>query len=216
MFHVTPPLPSSLFFSFEGIDGSGKSTQARLLADALRAAGESVLSVREPGGTRLGEEIRSLLLSPDWTISPRAELLLFGAARAELTDAVIEPALANGTHVIADRFVDSTEAYQGAGRQLDQRVSIAHLNDLATNGRTPDRTYLISITPKESVRRLSSRKQDRMEMADEPFRNRVSASYNEIASREPQRVLMIDGTESLAIIHRTIREDALRLVHDRQ
>lgn len=206
-----PGLSRSLFFSFEGIDGSGKSTQARLLADALQAAGHEVLSVREPGGTRLGESIRALLLSPDAEITPRAELLLFAAARAQLVESVIEPALASGIHVIADRYTDSTEAYQGAGRRLNQSlpVPVHVLNTLATMGRRPDRTYMISVTPKESLRRLSRRMKDRMEAADSAFRERVSTAYADLATRHSDRILALDGTESPAVLHRTIRQDAL-------
>lgn len=205
----------SLFFSFEGIDGSGKSTQARLLAEALQALGHAVTRVREPGGTPLGESIRSLLLSPEAQISARAELLLFAAARAQLVESVIEPSLASGVHVIADRFTDSTEAYQGAGRGLQETlpVPIARLNTLATMGREPDRTYLIAISLNESQRRLSRRHMDRMEATDASFRERVAAEYRDISERNPDRVLALDGTESPAILHRTIREDAVGLIH---
>lgn len=202
-------LPPGLFFSFEGIDGSGKSTQAQLLVDALRTAGHTVEAVREPGGTVLGEAIRGVLLDPKSKITPRAELLLFAAARAQLVAAVIEPLLASGTHVVADRYTDSTVAYQGAGRQLAHLVPVDDLNDIATGGRMPDRTYLISLSPEESTRRRATRSADRMEMTGEAFSARVVKAYERIAQRFPARVVSLDGTQSAAALHDDIARDAL-------
>lgn len=201
-----------LFFSFEGIDGSGKSTQARLLAEALVRAGHPVLAVREPGGTPLGEEIRRVLLAPTTEIQPRAELLLFAAARSQLVETVIEPALASGTHVVADRYIDSTTAYQGAGRKLSESVDVDALSALATGGLQPDRTYLIAISLEEASRRRGSRDADRMEQPADDFRLRVASAYQEVATRHPMRVVTFDGRASVADVQRLIQEDAVRLL----
>jgi dTMP kinase len=203
-----------LFFSFEGIDGSGKSTQARLLANALSEAGLSVLSVREPGGTVLGEQIRTLLLNPEAAISPRAEALLFAAARAQLVEDVIEPALLAGQHVIADRFVDSTTAYQGAGRQLGNGLNA--LSHFATSGRMPDRTYIVSVTLEEAIRRRASRAADRMEQTDHAFQTRILQEYEAIAEREPMRVLAVDGSCLTELIHQRVLADASELIRNSQ
>lgn len=208
MFPDRPP-PPGLFFSFEGVDGSGKSTQAGFLVNALRRAGHTVEAVREPGGTALGEAIRAVLLNPESEITPRAELLLFAAARAQLVAAVIEPLLASGTHVVADRYTDSTVAYQGAGRQLAHLIPIDILNEIATGGRMPDRTYLISLSPVESTRRRATRSADRMEMTDEAFSLNVAESYRHLARRFPARVLDLDGTQPTAALHDEIARDAL-------
>lgn len=201
-----------LFFSFEGIDGSGKSTQARMLADALRARGHTIVTVREPGGTALGERIRALLLDPASEIVPRAELLLFAAARAQLVDTVIEPALAQGHHVIADRYVDSTDAYQGAGRQLNESVELDALHQIATGGRLPDRTYLVLLSVKEAQRRRQNRAADRMEQPSEGFWERTTSAYQQLSESPTPRVLTLDGAQSVPAIHRVIREDALALI----
>ena len=207
-----PPVTPGLFFSFEGIDGSGKSTQARMLADALRAAGEEVVAVREPGGTPLGERVRSLLLDPESEITPRAEALLFAAARAELVADVIEPVLARGAHVIADRYTDSTLAYQGAGRQLSADISLEGLNQIATGGRMPARTYLITVSLLEAARRRQSRLADRMETPGDAFRERVSAAFDALAEEYENRIVTLDGREPAATLHRRIRMDALGLI----
>ena len=203
-----------MFFSFEGIDGSGKSTQARLLADALRERGYDVVEVREPGGTKLGEQIRLLLLDPETDVVPRAELLLFIAARAQLVDQVIAPALAEGAVVIADRFADSSVAYQGGGRSLssdDHRtVEIDDLNDFATHMVSPRRTYLIDLPPSEAViRRRGRSSPDRMEKDGSPFFERVRSEYRRLATAQPDRVHVLDGTDTAESLHGLILEDAL-------
>lgn len=203
------PLRPGLFFSFEGVDGSGKSTQARLLVDTLREAGHRAEAVREPGGTALGEQIRALLLNPDSEINPRAELLLFAAARAQLVADVIEPLLASGTHVVADRYTDSTVAYQGAGRQLAHLIRIDDLNDIATGGRMPDRTYLIMLSREESARRRARRSADRMERTDDAFSARVADAYAHLAKQSAGRVVTLDGLQPVPVLHAAIERDAL-------
>lgn len=208
------PASSGLFFSFEGIDGSGKSTQAHLLADALRAAGERVVTVREPGGTPLGEAIRALLLDPGASITPRAETLLFAAARAELVETVIEPALRSGFHVIADRYIDSTTAYQGVGRKLGS--SVEAITAFATAGRLPDRTYLVALSSDDALRRRSSRQPDRMELQSSDFRARIETAYARLAADNQSRILRIDGAASLDAVGKVIERDATSMIVQRR
>jgi dTMP kinase len=201
-----------MFFSFEGIDGSGKSTQARLLADALRARGFEVVDVREPGGTVLGEQIRELLLDPESQISPRAELLLFSAARAQLVEAVVRPALNRGAVVIADRLYDSSTAYQGSGRGLAEAGWMKTLHRFATAGRSPSRTYLVDVSPEEAARRRSERPHDRIEQSDRDFYSRVRAGYRGLSRSEADRIVVLDGTLSKEAIGARVLDDALALI----
>ena len=180
-----------MFVTFEGLDGSGKSTQAKLLADALAADGRDVVSTREPGGTELGERIRELLLG-DEEVSPWAEASLFAAARAQLVEEVIAPALARGADVVCDRYLDSSLAYQGIARGLGVE-RVLELNLHAVKGLLPDRTYLLLIDPAESLRRVAS-PSDRIEREDDDFRARVDRAYRDLAEAFPQRITTIDGS----------------------
>ena len=173
---------------FEGGEGSGKSTQLRLLADALAAAGVAHRSLREPGGTELGEEVRSLLLERDWRVVPRAEALLFMASRAQLVARVIRPALAEGTTVIADRFFLSTYAYQIGGRGLPE-AEIRASNGLATGDLVPDITLLLRYPVALGLARAAERSaaHDRIEWMGEPFHERVATTFESFASPEWQR-----------------------------
>jgi dTMP kinase len=207
---LVPPPTSGTFLSFEGIDGSGKSTQARLLVDALRARGHEVVAVREPGGTPLGESVRSLLLDPETHVSPRAEALLFSAARAQLVSAVIEPALARGAVVVADRFADSTEAYQGAGRDLQTGTALLEaVSTFATAGRTPTRTYLVQVPLDVALGRRSNRSADRMESAGDAFLSRVADAYDRLARHASDRVVRVNGHRPIQDVHDEILADVL-------
>jgi dTMP kinase len=180
-----------VFVTFEGLDGSGKSTQAQLLAEGLAADGRDVVPTREPGGTELGERVRELLLAGG-EISPWAEAALFAAARAELVDEVIAPALDRGADVISDRYLDSSLAYQGIARGLGLD-RVLELNLHAIRGVLPDRTYLLLVDPLESARRVGDAG-DRIEREDDAFRARVDTAYRELADAFPQRITTIDGT----------------------
>ncbi len=183
-----------LFVSFEGIDGSGKSTQARLLADRLRGAGCEVVLTREPGGSPGAEEIRKLLLTGDgdrW--SPETELLLFTAARRDHLERVIAPAIERGAVVISDRFADSTRVYQGVGR-ADLRPVVDELHALMI-AREPDLTLLIDIGPREGLARAAERGggEARFEDFGEGLQNRLRAGFLALAEEFPDRVAVIDG-----------------------
>ncbi len=180
-----------MFVSFEGIDGSGKSTQAALLAKALRDEGRDVIATREPGGTQAGERIRGLLLG-DSVLTPWTEAALFAAARAQLVDEVILPALERGGDVVCDRFVDSSLAYQGLARGLGLD-DVLELNRLATRGVVPDRTVLLLLAPDEALRRAGARP-DRIEREGIAFLARVDAAYRELAERFPERIQIVDAT----------------------
>jgi dTMP kinase len=180
-----------MFVTFEGVDGSGKSTQARLLAERLRSEGREVVLTREPGGTSAGERIREILLHGE-RVAPWAEAALFAAARAQLVDEVIRPALARGADVVSDRYVDSSLAYQGLARGLGVE-RVLELNLLATSGLLPDRTFLILLPPAEAAARRGD-EPDRIEREGPEFAEEVDRAYREIAKVFGQRVTVVDGS----------------------
>jgi dTMP kinase len=191
-----------MFVTFEGVDGSGKSTQARLLAERLGSEGREVVVTREPGGTALGEEVRGLLLHGG-DLAPWAEAALFAAARAQLVDEVIRPALARGADVVCDRYLDSSLAYQGLARGLGiERV--LELNLLVTSGLLPDRTFLIRVPSAEAAARRSGG-DDRIEREGPAFAEEVDRAYEEIARIFAKRVLVVDGTKKPEDIAETVR-----------
>jgi dTMP kinase len=181
-----------MFVTFEGLDGSGKSTQAALLQEHLAAAGRDVVLTREPGGTPFGEEVRKIVLQPGLEISPWAEAALFAAARAELVESVIRPALERGADVVCDRYIDSSLAYQGIARRLgiDRMLE---LNLQATRGLLPDRTFLVLVDLEEAARRQQG-VPDRIEGEGDEFLRRVDAGYRELAELFPRRVFKVDAT----------------------
>jgi dTMP kinase len=182
-----------MFVTFEGLDGSGKSTQAELLRQRLEADGEDVVSTREPGGTKLGEKIRDLVLHGD-DVAPWAEALLYAAARAQHVDEVIRPALERGASVICDRYVDSSVAYQGVARGLGLE-RVLDLNLVAVGGLMPDRTFLLALDVAQLPGRLR-REHDRLERESDDFHARADVGYRELAARFPERIVVLDGTLS--------------------
>lgn len=204
-----------LFITFEGSEGSGKSTQVKLLVDRLREWGRTVRVLREPGGTPIGEEIRHTLKHSkvNDAMTWETELLLMNASRAQLVRELIRPALAVGEIIVCDRFYDSTTAYQGYGRRLDLEM-VRRVIDVAVGNTRPDLTLLLTVTPEVSAERLRSRQstlpfvRDRIEEADRAFFERVAKGYEAIAAAEPERIRVFDGTRSVeetqAAIWRTI------------
>lgn len=184
-----------LFVTFEGIDRSGKTTQARMLCDAL---GQRALAVREPGGTAVGEQLRSLLKDPAVEMGLRTETLLFAAARAQLIEDVIEPALTEGRVVVSDRFLDSSLAYQGAARGLGLE-DVAAVNAFATGGLKPDLTFLLAIDPGAAVARGAE--EDRFESEGMAFQLRVQDAYERMAAEEPARWRRLAADRDPAAVH---------------
>jgi dTMP kinase len=191
-----------VFVTLEGVDGAGKSTQARLLAEAL---GPETVLLREPGGTPVGERLRDLLKDGSIELSPRAELLLFCAARAELVERVIRPALDAGRDVVCDRFVDSTVAYQGGARGIDASV-VGALNEVAIAGCTPDRTVYLRLDPTRALERAGGRadaagSEDRFEREGADFQVEIAAAFERIATAEPERFVPVDAEGSVDEVH---------------
>jgi len=189
-----------MFISLEGIDGSGKSTQAKLLVEAL---GAETVAIREPGGTDAAERIRTLLADPALELDPLAELLLFLAARADLTERVIRPALEAGHDVVSDRFSDSSVAYQGAARGLGVGEVIG-LCDTATDGLWPDLTLLLEVDPEVGLGRADG--EDRFEAEGVDLQRAVAEAYGEIAAIASDRVVRIDATGSVEEVHARVME----------
>jgi dTMP kinase len=217
-----------LFITFEGNEGSGKSTQIQLLAERLRAAGKTVRVLREPGGTPIGEEIRHLLKHSDanCAMTSEAELLLMNASRAQLVREVIRPALAAGEIVLCDRFYDSTTAYQGHGRQLDL-AKVQAVIDFAVEGTRPDLTLLLEVPLEISEARRTARQsnaagagpgtasaqapRDRIEEADRAFFQRVHQGFQRIAALEARRVRVIDATGPMDQVSARVWEEVQRI-----
>jgi dTMP kinase len=191
-----------VFVTFEGVDGCGKSTQARRLAEDLQRQGREVVLTREPGGTELGEQVRELLLHGG-AIAPWAEAALFAAARAELVSSVIRPALERGAVVICDRYLDSSLAYQGIARGLGVE-RVLDLNRPALQGVLPDRTFLLLIDPDEALTRMGGER-DRMERGGAEFRRLVDAAYRELAQMFPERIVTVDGSLPVELVARLVR-----------
>ena len=200
-------MSKGLFISFEGTEGCGKSTQVKLLANQLTALGYRVRTLREPGGTPIGEEIRHTLKHSEnnHAMTAEAELLLMNASRAQIVREVIRPALAAGDMVLCDRFYDSTTAYQGFGRQLDLE-KVKSIIEFAVGETKPDLTLFLHVPAEVSAERLRSRQstlpfvRDRIEEADRKFFERVAHGYGVIAAGEPQRVKFINGAQSLDVV----------------
>jgi dTMP kinase len=201
----------------EGLDGAGKTTLVAGLARLLAARGIDVLVLREPGGVELSERIRDLVKDPELAVDPRAEALLYAAARAQLVAEQIEPLLAEGRWVLLDRFVDSSLAYQGAGRGLGVE-QVRTLNEFATGGLKPDRTLLLRVDAALGRKRIEDREHDRLEREDEHFFTAIATAYDQLAAAEPDRFAVIDGAQgpnrvladALAAVELLLLRDPLR------
>jgi len=202
-----PGAPSGLFITFEGGEGAGKTTQCRLLSNRLKALGYETVLTREPGGTPAAEKLRSLLLDPDVDLGPMEQVLMFYAARRNHLDYVIRPALENGAIVICDRFSDSTAAYQGAAGGADYG-SIAEIDRIALEGFAPDITFLLDLSVESGAERVRIRGEatDRFEQAPDSFHQRLRQAFLEIARNAPERVKVLDATQSENMVHDAIFE----------
>lgn len=205
------------FITVEGPDGAGKTTQLQLLADRLTAEGYEIVMTREPGGTRIGNEIRSLILNPDFQeMNEMTEILLYAASRAQHVNELIRPALAAGKIVLCDRFIDASIAYQGygLGYAIEQVRSI---NQQATNHLTPDRTYLFDLTVSESKQRMMDRGAlDRIEQRDDAFRQRVYDGFMTLAVQEPERIQLVDANQSIESLQTELCKDVLTYLKKRE
>lgn len=201
-----------LFITLEGGDGSGKSTQSALLTEWLTDAGHTVLVTREPGGTPLGEELRDIVLHRRGDIAPRAEALIYAADRAHHIATKVRPALERGEVVVQDRYIDSSVAYQGAGRVLDG-TEVRNLTLWATENLLPDLTILLDLHEADGRDRMAERtKYDRLEAEADDFHARVRGAYLALAAAEPERFIVLDAREPREIIAAAIRERVLPLL----
>ncbi len=200
------------FITFEGVEGCGKSTQTRLLKEFLENKNIDVLATREPGGPKISEMIRKLLLDPEnKEMLPETEMLLYMASRSQHTGEWILPALNSGKFVICDRFYDSTIAYQGAARNLDRKM-IDMIRVYATYGLEPDLTILIDTPAEVGLSRISGRAIDRLEQESLSFHKKVRQGYLDIAKAEPERFLVIDGEQEIGAIQEDIRNKILEIM----
>ncbi|MBN1459950.1 MAG: dTMP kinase [Armatimonadetes bacterium] len=201
-----------LFITIEGIDGSGKTTQAELLVARLRSEGYTVCQTREPGGSPVGEELRALVLSPAHAITPEAELFLYLADRALHVSRVVRPALEAGELVVCERHADSTLAYQGFGRGLDVAF-LRQLNQMATGGLQPDLTVVLDLDARDA--RLDGARLDRLESEGQEFLARVAAGFRELTEGEPERMKLIDASRDIQVVHEDIAAAVMSLVQRR-
>jgi len=197
--------------AFEGVEGAGKSTQVELLARALEGRGREVVVAREPGGTPAGERVRALLLDPGVELHPRAEALLFAAARAELVEDVVRPALERGAVVLCDRYLDSSLAYQGGARGLG-RDPVEQVNRFATGGLLPDLVVLLDLDPADGLARRRGGHPDRIEGQDLAFHRRVRDAFRELAAADPGRFRVVDATAPVPEVAARVQAVVLALL----
>jgi dTMP kinase len=200
-----PKCASLRFIAFEGADGAGKTTQARLLAAHLRTLGQEVVEVREPGGTQAGEGVRALVLDSEAPLGGRAEALLFAAARAQLVEDVIAPALARGATVIADRYIGSSLVYQGVVRGVGAEA-VRTINAIGTGGLLPDATVLLALTAEQAAARRDPGAADRIEREPIEFHRSVIAAYDDVLAADNGRLLRVDGTGDAEHVAARVRE----------
>jgi dTMP kinase len=198
--------------AFEGVEGAGKSTQLELLRQVLEGRAREVVVTREPGGTPAGERIRALLLDPEAELQPRTEALLFAAARAELVERVIRPALERGAHVLCDRYLDSSLAYQGGARGLG-RGPVADVNRFATGGLLPDLVVLLDLDPAAGLRRRAG-DPDRIEAQDLDFHRRVRDAFRDLAAADPERFAVVDAAAPVPEVAAQVQTAVLSLLEE--
>lgn len=205
-----------MFITVEGPDGSGKTTQLQLLVRSLTEKGYEVVVTREPGGTKVGNSIREVLLAPEHDeMTPRVEMMLYAASRAQNVDQVIRPALNRGAIVVCDRFVDASIAYQGYGLQYDL-TQILSLNEWATAGIKPDLTFLFDLNPNQASRRMKDRGQlDRIESRDEAFHQRVYEGFQKLLEQHPERMVRIDANATIEMIQDEVLDITLERLNER-
>lgn len=209
---------NGIFITFEGIDGSGKTTQIDLLHNFLKNSGFDVVLTREPGGTDIGDKIREILLdSNNFQMSYRTETLLFLASRAELVTKVIQPAVSQGKIVICDRFFDSTIAYQGIARRLGAD-KILEMSLWATENIIPDLTFLLSINALESENRMKNgnKKKDRIEKEEIEFKSKIQEGYLQLADKNRERIIVVDGCQDIDSIFKVVRNNTLRMLKSKR
>lgn len=200
-----------IFITLEGVDGCGKSTKGRYLAEELTAAGREVVSLRDPGSTEISERIRAILLDPEVEgMVHECELMLFEAARAQLTREVIMPALERGAVVVCDRYCDSTFAYQAAGRGLSEQL-VRDANAMGSCGLVPDRTIVFDLEVDESFERATRHGTDRMELDGEPFQKRVREGFLRLAAEEPERVRVVNAHGEKLEVYARMRAELIDL-----
>ena len=207
------------FITFEGIDGSGKSTQLRLLANFLHQEGCEVLLTREPGGTPVGNRLRAALLDAHEEVDPLTELLVFAADRAQHVRRVLRPALQSGRIVFSDRYADATRAYQGAGRGFSPEL-IAEIIELATEGLKPDLTVLFDLSIEDSTARTQRRgngtqRGDRLDAENDEFHSRVRAAYLQLAESEPERIKIVNTNQPAELTHQRVKEIVVPFLRSR-
>lgn len=209
---ITSSTPAGLFVAFEGGDGAGKSTQVTLLTQALTRAGHTVLRTREPGGTPIGEKLRSLVLDHgQGDIDAKTETLIFAAARAAHAEQVIRPALNRGEIVISDRYIDSSIAYQGVGRTLGA-AEVQHLNEWATTKLWPKLTVLLDVSPTEGRNRRAPGTEDRMESESDQFHDNIRTAFLDRAKTHPQRYLVLDAKRPVEELAQIIQNRIMALL----
>jgi dTMP kinase len=207
-------LGKGLFITFEGPEGAGKTTQITLLEEYLGQKGVECIAVREPGGTPIGDRVRQILLSPEFSeMRPRTEILLYAASRAQLVEQVIRPALDQGKVVLCDRYVDSSIAYQGYGAQWELQ-EVIQINRWATGGLKPDRTYLLDLPIDISQSRMKNRggKKDRMELKEKLFHERVREGFLALLKSDPERYRKLDARLSKEEIFTQLADDVMKLM----
>ena len=203
---------AGLLITLEGVDGSGKSTKARMLVEELEAAGREVVSLREPGGTAISEKIRDILLDPENDeMADVCELLLYESSRAQLVSEIVMPALERGAVVLCDRFYDSTFAYQAVARGLDREL-VKQANAIGSCGIVPDRTIVFDLAPDESYERATRHGVDRLEAEGPSFQERVREGYLELAAMEPERVRVVDGVGEKAEVYARMVDELVDLL----